>query len=1008
MTLADDLKTLHLEYATAPFWFWNDKIESDEVRRQIVTMFEQNIGGFFMHARMGRVTPYMGKEWMAAVEAGVDQARQLGMGAWIYDEDGWPSGYGGGAVNALGDEYLQQYALAEEIAVENGRALIKNADKAIAVFAGHKSDDTITDTIRLPLTEPHASTVELSDVPGNFVVVFRHELHNYRRFFSPESWTDGYVDVLNPKVVRAFIRKIYEPYRKRIGQHFGTVVPGVFTDEPSYHDWGWRDPVVRLPMSPVLDREFEKRYGAPLNDALMAIGYGGPDQLRARWCYYCSLAHLFANSYTKTLARWCGKHGIAFTGHYLLEEYPRASTQVVGDVMQHYYHQQYPGIDHLGKGLDLPDFWSSTRVLVKQAASVAHQFDKPRLMCETFAGGGWDFGPAEQKWQGDWQYAMGLNLNCQHAFHYSLRGFRKRDYPPSLGFQQPWFEVSGDLGLHFARLGYLLTRGRRVVNVLLLHPIESFFATQDAAGFPWPDDPLSDSLKAVVSHLLSNQIDFDFGNEVLMKKHGKVHGASITIGSGRYDAVIVPPSVTWRKSTLSLLRKFIAAGGPVFSVEPKPTHVEGVESDACDKLLRKATNLGDCDDAGFERRLVDSVAPAARAACTLEGEKTCDVLVMHRETDDEDIFFLTSATTTPHTCDATFQCEGVPQLLDTTTGELAPMAHQRTEAGYRVQIDFDYARSFPIVFARDAAPETSDETRIAEKTLCRLGDSIPYRLENDNALILDKAEVAIDDESLGSMWVIDAQKRLEQGKREASARLRFTVSSDTAVPAAALLVESPEHLEICVNGRDISTAPKSHWFIDPALQKIDIPDGLCVDDNIIEIRCAWQPGMELEPVYLLGHFGVDVENNTCRLTPLPGQLDVGSWHTQGLAFYAGSVTYTFDMTIEQEADRWELHCPGYQTAMRVLANGADAGTLMWAPHRIDLTGHIRPGDNRIDLQVHNCLRNFFGPHHLASEDDIPCLGPHHFFIKEDRTDEYRLKPAGLLGPVTLYGYRRQS
>jgi len=69
-----------------------------------------------MHARMGRVTPYMGSEWMAAIEAGVDQARQLGMWAWLYDEDGWPSGYGGGAVNALGEDYLQQYALAEEMA----------------------------------------------------------------------------------------------------------------------------------------------------------------------------------------------------------------------------------------------------------------------------------------------------------------------------------------------------------------------------------------------------------------------------------------------------------------------------------------------------------------------------------------------------------------------------------------------------------------------------------------------------------------------------------------------------------------------------------------------------------------------------------------------------------------------------------------------------------------------------------------------------------------------------
>ena len=54
------------------------------------------------------------------------------------------------------------------------------------------------------------------------------------------------------------------------------------------------------------------------------------------------------------------------------------------------------------------------------------------------------------------------------------------------------------------------------------------------------------------------------------------------------------------------------------------------------------------------------------------------------------------------------------------------------------------------------------------------------------------------------------------------------------------------------------------------------------------------------------------------------------------------------------------------------------------------------------------LRNFLGPHHLRNEDDIDCLGPHDFFRLEHRTKEYRLKPAGLLGEVTLDGYRKNA
>ena len=60
LPFADELRTLRPQYMAAPFWFWNDVMDPAEVRRQIVEMHAQNIGGFFMHARMGRVTPYMG------------------------------------------------------------------------------------------------------------------------------------------------------------------------------------------------------------------------------------------------------------------------------------------------------------------------------------------------------------------------------------------------------------------------------------------------------------------------------------------------------------------------------------------------------------------------------------------------------------------------------------------------------------------------------------------------------------------------------------------------------------------------------------------------------------------------------------------------------------------------------------------------------------------------------------------------------------------------------------
>ena len=82
-------------YQSIPFWSWNDKLEPEHLRKQIRDMKAAGIGGFFMHARGGLLTEYMGEDWMKAVEACIDEAKKQDMNAWCYDENGWPSGFAG-------------------------------------------------------------------------------------------------------------------------------------------------------------------------------------------------------------------------------------------------------------------------------------------------------------------------------------------------------------------------------------------------------------------------------------------------------------------------------------------------------------------------------------------------------------------------------------------------------------------------------------------------------------------------------------------------------------------------------------------------------------------------------------------------------------------------------------------------------------------------------------------------------------------------------------------------
>ncbi len=104
-----NFKNVNKKYRPIPFWSWNEKLDVKETAEQVHKMNDVGIGGFFMHARGGLQTEYMSNEWFDNVESAVQTAEETKMGAWAYDENGWPSGFGNGYVNGLGVEYQQKY-----------------------------------------------------------------------------------------------------------------------------------------------------------------------------------------------------------------------------------------------------------------------------------------------------------------------------------------------------------------------------------------------------------------------------------------------------------------------------------------------------------------------------------------------------------------------------------------------------------------------------------------------------------------------------------------------------------------------------------------------------------------------------------------------------------------------------------------------------------------------------------------------------------------------------------
>ena len=61
-------------------------------------MAHSGVGGYFMHARSGLETEYLEQPWFDSVQTGIEEGQAVGLTPWIYDEEGWPSGFAGGKV----------------------------------------------------------------------------------------------------------------------------------------------------------------------------------------------------------------------------------------------------------------------------------------------------------------------------------------------------------------------------------------------------------------------------------------------------------------------------------------------------------------------------------------------------------------------------------------------------------------------------------------------------------------------------------------------------------------------------------------------------------------------------------------------------------------------------------------------------------------------------------------------------------------------------------------------
>ena len=977
------------EYRATPFWAWNCQLNRELLDREIDYMKDMGFGGFHMHVRVGMSTTYLSDDFMELIKGSVEKAKQNEMLGWLYDEDKWPSGFAGGYVTKK-KENRAKYMLftADPDRGEDGALLARYAVEL-------DGSGCLKNYRRLNEGEAAESV---------WYAFLKTEKE------SPWHNMQTYVDTLSKSAIDDFIQITHERYKECIGDEFGEAVPAIFTDEPQFSGKRMFGKAVdggeaELPFTTDFGETYQAAYGEDLFDRLPELFWELPDGKvsTARYRYHDHVAERFAEAFGDNIGKWCDENGIALTGHMMQEPSLGSQNGSVGDCMRQYRGFGLPGIDMLCDSREL--------TTAKQAQSAAHQYAREGVLSELYGVTGWDFTFRGHKLQGDWQAALGVTVRVPHLYWVSMHGEAKRDYPASIGHQSPWYREYKYIEDHFARVNAAMTRGKPVVRVGVIHPIESFWLS---CG---PDEQTNDArreqerrFKEITESLIKNLMEFDFICEANLPQ--QANGKKI--GAMAYDSILVPACRTLRGTTLDFLEAFAADGGKVIFAGEAPTLVDAVPSDRGKKLAEK-TNLIGWSEIGIlnalaENREVD--------LCDNKGRRVGNVLYQLREEPDCRWLFVSHLNLShDHYCYEAKACtlhlrgEYKPELWDTLTGEIKPLAADYKNGETLVPLRW-YCHDSVLLRLTSGRSEAKPAKQKTYKVVGYVPAECEVELAEPNVCLLDMPRWRVN----GGAWrneeeilrITDTIKK-ERNLRNAIAggaqpwvfegeceenetvELAYTIDSTVEIDSVCLALEDLEKCEITFNGKAVDKTDLGE-YVDSSIRIISL-GALNKGENTLVITRPFGAVSTLEACYLLGDFGVEVYGRKAKITAPVKKLYFGDQTRQGLAFYGGNVTYKFKMETDKNTALAIKHFS--QPLCAVSVDGERLGVAALAPYTVSFAS-VEPGEHEIEITAFGNRFNTFGALHSADFAN-KWHGPDAWRKKGDRWSyEYLIKPAGIL------------
>ncbi|MDZ7401465.1 MAG: glycosyl hydrolase [candidate division KSB1 bacterium] len=882
-------------YLPTVYWFWNGRIESDQIKAQLEAMKRSNtVGSVCILAWEGLAIDYLSEEWFDKVKYACQIAGELGLEIWLYDEIRWPSGHAGGKVLDANPE-LKARCLSQTEQRVNGNQKItfEIQSEPVAIVAAQFKNQIIDESSLMDLTAYFDGSHFSWDVPAGDWSLFIYSMQPCS--FKPTFLEREYVDLLNPEVAKKFIALTHDQYYQIMPKYFGSVIKAIITDEPGCYcnlKAFLLDPE-SIAWTPNYLAEFQSRKNYNLKKYLPALWHDvGEKTAQIRIDFYDVLSDLLQESYFKPLHDWCEAHQIKLNIQPAHEETMKYATLMQGDYFKAMEYSHLPGCDDVYS-------WDRSRITPKLAASAAHSFGKQDVYCEVFGAYGWDVTLEKMKGITNWLFARGVNRLLLSSFYFASEGDWRFEIPPSLFVQNTLWPYLPHYSSYVQRLSCLLSDGRTVAPIAIFYPNKNAQAEltplNEAAV-----DQLDRSFIQMSNFLLSHQWDFEYMNERAVEKATiRTAGKKVVLRKEQSDIwidhelVIVPHAKILSESALLKLKKFYEQGGKliVYGQLPQVTPNGKDLATIAETIWKNPAGPNSNPNGGqafFIQNNLDSLL--ALIEQLLIPDLRLDsphehISFIHKIKDGRDIYFIANSDSSPVRIQASFLNDGHPQIWNPEDGTIS-----------------------------DAIQFQRDENRtIVPLELARYGSAL----------------IVFNQNSKERPHVVATNMDME------SLEIRGDSLFVSALPTGA----GENYIALFWRGQEF----EQRFSADP-------PDS-------VELMDLWQfePADHSFPAEIRRSGSWTEEQKLAQ--PNGSAIAPAHPYFSGTGVY--SQTFFIDKSLFKKNSKLILQLGAVKDIFELWLNGVKVGERCWPPFDFDVTDYLKPGSNQIELRITNTPANHY-------------------------------------------------